>query len=374
MYQASKFFVFFLVLAGCATQPKMGTVNPFRDGDKIQTTAWAAQNKLPSFRVIFSGNVNGQLDPCGCSVNPKGGLDRRLNFVRADQSSHKIILDAGNALFAAKQLDKGQAANQRARAQAVLKGHALMGVAAQNVGILDLSAGLKFLKDAAADAKIKLISTNLVNTKREAIFETQALVDISPGLQVAVFGITGDADSLPDGLTVLDPFASLYVPISKLAPQTPVIILSDLGQSQDQELALKFKRPVLIIGSHDLSSLEIPTHQQKALLVQGQFQGQQWGVLDLAWNKDAKGWYNPRLSTTFKGRWETIQKELQEYGPSNEHRVEKERLTQALHALQLYAPVDLKEKTLYDYRLVDLTVEYAKPNELTAVMQKLKQK
>lgn len=374
MYQASKILALSFLLSACASNTERIDENPFTGAPAVQSATWAEQHKQAKLHVLFSGNVNGQLDPCGCAVNPKGGLDRRLNFVRGDKDAAKIIVDAGNALFAARNLDKGQAKAQKERAEAVLQGHAAMGVAAQNVGALDLSAGLEFLLSAAKKNKTPLVSTNIINAKKETVFPTEIWLQPASGQKILVLGLSSADTPLPESLSAMDPTETLQRKLATINAATPIIVLSDLGQKADQELMTKVKRPLLIIGARDLSSLEIPVHEGPSLMVQGQFQGQQWGILDIAWNPEGKGWYNPKLSSVFEQRWKNIQNELAQYKGSADEPEQRERLHQAARRLRAYAPENLGSKTVYDYKLVDLTVEYSKPNELSPLVKKLKQK
>lgn len=374
MYQASKILALSLLLTACSSTHERVDENPFTGAPPIQVKSWAEDKKQTKLHILFSGNVNGQLDPCGCAVNPKGGLDRRLNYIRSDKDVAKIIVDAGNALFAARNLDKGQAEAQKQRAEAVLQGHATMGVAAQNVGALDLSGGLDFLLKAAKKNKTPLVSTNIVNAKKETVFPTEIWLQPANGQKVLVVGLTSAETPLPESLSAMEPVETLQRKLATVNLATPVIVLSDLGQKADQELMAKMNRPLLIVGARDLSSLEIPLHEGAGLIVQGQFQGQQWGVLDIAWNPEGKGWYNPKLSPIFEQRWKNIQNELVQYKGSTEEAEQKERLHIAARRLRAYAPEKLSSKTVYEYKLVDLTVEYSKPNELSPLVKKLKQK
>lgn len=72
---------------------------------------------MSRLRVVFAGKVSGYLGPCGCSVNPKGGADRRLNALKKFRAhfaaegfseSQILILDAGNSLFENPRLDPTQ--------------------------------------------------------------------------------------------------------------------------------------------------------------------------------------------------------------------------------------------------------------------------
>jgi len=131
------------VIASCAHQSSTSGAgadwpkeNPFKAAKDISVASQISAQKLAStkaFRLGFSGNVNGELDPCGCAVNPKGGLDRRLNFVRKlneDKNSNPLLLvDAGNALFPSEKIHSSALEHQKSKARLILKGNQMMGVA-----------------------------------------------------------------------------------------------------------------------------------------------------------------------------------------------------------------------------------------------------
>ncbi len=354
--------------------------NPFSDEHEVSTLEWAKSKRLAHYRLIFSGNVNGQLEPCGCSVNPKGGLDRRLNFInqqKADPAAKNLLLivDAGNSLFPAKNLDKGQAEFQKKRALGVLKGHAKMGMMVQNVGVLDFAAGWDFLKKATQDSGITFVSTNLKDAEGKDLFATHKKVDVG-GLQVVVLGVSAGGESLPEGIRAADPIESLEKEISKVPASVPLVILSDLGQGRDRELARGLSRAAVIVGARDLSSLEIPYHEKNSIVVQAQLQGQQWGVMNVAWNPEGKAFYNRKVAQAFERRWQDMQKGLAnlENEKSPDVKTERERVAQTEKEMLVYAPGDLSRKIVYDYRLADMTLEYAKANELSPLVRELKQK
>lgn len=375
-----------LLLGACASTKNSGSVklsegkNPFRDESQANPSEWAESQKLSYFRLIFAGNVNGQLEPCGCSVNPKGGLDRRLNFILQQKADPKVknkllIVDAGNSLFPAKTLDKGQAPLQKKRALAILKGHARMGVMVQNVGALEFAAGWEFLQKAAQDAAIPFVSSNLKNAQGQNLFPGSHKAEVG-GLRVAVLGVTAGSEQLPDGITVSDPFESLEKEMAQYSAATPLVILSDLGQVKDRELAQRLSRPAIIVGGRDMNSLELPYHEKNSVVVQTQLQGQQWGVMNVAWNADGQSFYNRKVAQAFSQRWNDMETTLDNLGKEGgaEARAEKARVNQAATEMLAYAPGNLQQKIVYDYRLNDMTIEYAKANELSPLVRELKQK
>lgn len=339
-------------------------------GEKIPAEAQAASLELTPesvakekkgswVRVAFSSRVGGEVAQCGCSVNPKGGVDRRLNFLRAEKKasdSPLLVVDAGNALFPAELLDRGQAEFQRRRAQGIFKAHALMGVVAQNVGYLDVTAGLDFLRNQAAEAKVPLVSTNLLTSDGKPAFQSRIRVPLPEGGFVSVLGLSAGSRFADVGLTVADPQMSLKSALKEIPEEELVIVLSDLGQVLDEEVSGQLSRPTVWIGSRDLNSLESPLHRGKALLVRAQIQGQQWGLVSLAWNPSAQGWFNPSLAKVYWQRWAAL--------PTDER-------NEAETEFSYYIGGQTQNKIVYQYHLVNMSLEYGEPNELTTMTRDL---
>jgi hypothetical protein len=153
-----------------------------------------------------------------------------------------------------------------------------------------------------------------------------------------------------------------------------MIVLSDLGTYRDQEIARQLSRPALFIGARDLSNLEVPLQSHRSVIVQPQLQGAQWGIVDLAWKPDARGWYNAAIGHRFSERWDSLKAEHEKiaaWPEQKERNVELERINQAFKEMQAYAPGSLDDKIIYDYRLIDMTEEYAGKNELSETVKRL---
>lgn len=370
----SVIFAFTLGLAACASKGGGGAgKNPFDAAEGVTVATSASASHAPQLRLLFVGNVNGETEPCGCAVNPKGGLDRRYNYVKTEKKNATserplILVDAGNALFPTLRLDPSKITFLKDRARTVLRGSALMGLEAQNVGALDLSAGLAFLKDEAAKAHVSLVSASWTDSTGRAVFPETRALKLANGLEVTITGLSAGRESPIEGLTVTSPSLALSRVLAKVPPSHLVIVLSDLGVAQDKTLAATLDRPMLFVGGRDLSNLDTPVVAGRSLLVQSLLQGQQWGTLDLGWKPTAEGWFGLSTAARYSEQWKRVDAAL----VSETDSVEKAKLLDAHRELLGYAPVNLDRKIVYDHHLVDMTEGYGGKNELTAEMQKVK--
>ncbi|HEY0840422.1 MAG TPA: hypothetical protein VGD74_09580, partial [Vulgatibacter sp.] len=59
-----------------------------------------AQHAERGATLLFTGDLWGQLEPCGCSADMRGGLDRMASYVRQVRAAGPTLLvDAGDALY-----------------------------------------------------------------------------------------------------------------------------------------------------------------------------------------------------------------------------------------------------------------------------------
>ena len=103
--------------------------------------------------LVFAASVAGQLVPCGCSPDQRGGLPRGVALVEKLRKEDPALLfvDAGDLLFENASPPSKQLLTQRQmKAQVLAQGDALLHAAARAVGQRDLALGPKFLVDTAA--------------------------------------------------------------------------------------------------------------------------------------------------------------------------------------------------------------------------------
>jgi 2',3'-cyclic-nucleotide 2'-phosphodiesterase (5'-nucleotidase family) len=343
--------------AGCASDK--GGKNPFAK------SATELPTSVP-VEILFVGGVSGRVGTCGCAVNPKGGLDRRLNYVRSlPKNSSRLVVDAGNTLLRSQQILPSSRATALRLASEIMAAHREMGVQVQGVGALDLGLGKEVLKELAEKNKIVLVSSNLQPGSGEGFAFSPRFEFRTEQADFVVLALTR---SLP-GWTTIDAKTAIQNQLASTPKGSVVVVLSDLGTVEDRELASQMERPTIWIGSRELGSLEIPVHLGRALILQTQIEGQQWGRLEFAWGSDAKSWTNLGLMDGFRARWDGIQSDKARFQARGDAKEELERLTKVEAELRKYEP---REGSLpYRHQLVDMGAAWAAPNEWTKKTQEL---
>ncbi len=136
----------------------------------------------------------------------------------------------------------------------LLRAYEEMGYAAVNIGEKDLILGLGFLDEVAKRAKFPFISANLIDRKnRKTIFRPFITEDIA-GIKVGVIGVMSRwvnevLKEKEPYLEVLDPVVAVKPYVEELRKSCDlIIVLSQLGERGDRELALKVPGIDIIVG------------------------------------------------------------------------------------------------------------------------------
>src|SRR5438445_2414516 len=143
-YQFEAVRVLFVAMAVACAAPK----------PPAQPEPTSPGQSAPSDRLtlLFSASVAGQLVPCGCSPDQRGGLPRELALVRKLRRTEPNVLfvDAGDLLFEAPSPPPAQMLTQRQlKARTLARGDELLGAAARAIGPRDLALGASFAAETA---------------------------------------------------------------------------------------------------------------------------------------------------------------------------------------------------------------------------------
>src|SRR5947209_11110282 len=108
--------------------------------------------------LVFKASTAGEIVPCGCSPDQRGGLPRaaaELKKLRGEAPG-LAYLEAGDLLFESALPRKGPAGAQaELKARTLARGEELLGAAARAVGIRDLALGGHFV--AETRGKVSLL-------------------------------------------------------------------------------------------------------------------------------------------------------------------------------------------------------------------------
>jgi hypothetical protein len=139
-----------LVVSGCVDHKR--AEQPAQSAPAAKPAA--ATDKVT---LLFMASTAGQLVPCGCSPDQRGGLPRMVHYVRSVRAAEPNVLfaDAGDLLFESNQRPNDQLYTQKQlKARVLADQEALAGVSARAVGPRDLALGPRFVADTAGQATL----------------------------------------------------------------------------------------------------------------------------------------------------------------------------------------------------------------------------
>lgn len=263
-------FAFALLIAGCVSQTaKVGE--------------FPAEPKARKITLLHQSNRWGSLDPCGCSVNPFGGIDREFNAIEAIKKleGSTLFVDAGNMYV--RRPVAGPISHYQGRAKALTEMLNELGLEAFAPGPNDYELGLAYLRTLEKEAKFKFISTNVVDASGKPVFNPFTVIE-KEGVRYGVVSLTPPNEKLADNLKVVETDKALNEWLPKVhAASDVVILLSQLDSKTAQAVAEgNYGIPVIVGADAGVSSDQaFPYNKGRTLYVDAHVNGNLLGRLYL---------------------------------------------------------------------------------------------
>jgi 2',3'-cyclic-nucleotide 2'-phosphodiesterase (5'-nucleotidase family) len=153
--------------------------------------------------LLYSNDVLGEIEPCGCRVDPMGGLVRRSGLLERLKKEGKgpfVQVDGGDLLFETKDFPESLEKSRRLQAEALLEAYGRMGLDAFVPGEKDFALGLKTLRSLLAKSKVKALAANLMEGDKPA-FPGSAVFEAKGAdgkvVRVCLIGLVGESIEYP---------------------------------------------------------------------------------------------------------------------------------------------------------------------------------
>ena len=224
-----------------------------------------------SLLIAATGNVNGEIEPCGCRP-PWGGLARKATTVKAllQKNLPLLVVDAGDLFFAKPELSQENKGAQIIHARTLVAGFNRIGAHAVTLGENDLAGGLPFLMGLAESAQFAMLSANLADETGQLLFPSHTVVEFDD-LKVGLVGVSSMFDP-GEGYLYLPALPALEKAVAKVRSQADLVVLLFHGTNADHGLIQSSQVPIdLILRSHimgssrDFGRERIPTLQLGSL-------------------------------------------------------------------------------------------------------------
>ena len=153
--------------------------------------------------LVWTGEQNGHLEPCGCAKPQLGGMLRRAGYLRAMPAGPSLRVDNGD-------LTEARGRQDELKAETSIQLLNQLGYAAINLGETDLRLGVPYLQYLAGSFKGALLCANARDPADRPLFRECLRRDFRVGkreVRVAVVGLLSDryapeAEALNPGLKI----------------------------------------------------------------------------------------------------------------------------------------------------------------------------
>lgn len=220
--------------------------------------------------ILFSHNINGETQPCGCNKFPLGGLEQVAgHFHQVTTSMPVIYVDTGDLFFPSTIVPENLKASHEYTANTLLEAAHRFQLKFFVPGDQDFALGKKWLADVSQTAKFTFLIANL---REGSGIKAKKWARVKVGRKKIVFiGVT-DPELLSNDVSVF--FSSPEVAIQEaLKAADPsdnelVVLLSHSGLERDKKFAQLFPRLNWIIGAHTQSFTQRSIDEGATQLVQ----------------------------------------------------------------------------------------------------------
>jgi len=232
--------------------------------------------------LMYTGNVHGYIEPCGCSAGQIGGIDRLAGYIHKERLSRpdtSLHIDSGDLFAEGVITDANKVQQLRVKAESFLEAWGEIGCDAIGVGEAEISLGIKQLQELTEASGVPFLASNIVDTKGDHPLTTSMILERS-GMKIGLISLI--ASKLEEAQVNKDKETPLGVHrvdkllhtqgfrlqpwqdradelIAELRPQVDMLFcVSHLGFKRNKLLAQKHPELDLIFGGHFYDS-EGPT-------------------------------------------------------------------------------------------------------------------
>jgi hypothetical protein len=197
----------------------------------------------PDVTLVFSGEQDGYLEPCGCAglENQKGGLKRRFTLLKelSAKGWPVVTMDLGGQ-------EKRTGAQAEIKLDFALRALAKMGYAAVALGPNDLRMDLLSIVINFEENKSPLVSANVAIVDFDSGFSQRYKIVESGGMKIGITSVMGKQElaglANSADLKLLDPTEALEQVLPKLREERcdHLVLLAHADPAEAQELARRF--------------------------------------------------------------------------------------------------------------------------------------
>lgn len=210
--------------------------------------ASATSAEPPTVRLYLLSTVAGALEPCGCSKNQLGGLDKLGALLAAEskRAPAAALAAAGPLYFLEPRARAEQATQDAWKAEAMADAWKKLGLAAFSPGFNDWAGGEKLLRELAGKSGAAVVGANLGGASGGAVgVEVRAI----GGQKVGFIGLSTPQlrGSAPEGVTIAPPRDRLASAIADAKQRGATILVGLFTMNRGEALRVAESAPELAV-------------------------------------------------------------------------------------------------------------------------------
>jgi 2',3'-cyclic-nucleotide 2'-phosphodiesterase (5'-nucleotidase family) len=216
--------------------------------------------------LFYLGEVQGTPEPCGCSSDPRGGLSRVVQQVKAARAAAAdpasvLFVDAGGLLFDPEHFQPDRVQEERLKADFVLHAEQAANVCGMGLGNEDLLDGEGALRQSRQAANVEPSGDQSASAPAVPPTVPPTVLDAG-GVKVGIFGVS-DPDSMKAPLIASDPTAAAKAAVKTLQGQGAEVIVALLPLERADAVHLIQAVPGIDFGvlGKDLDDQGLPEAQ-----------------------------------------------------------------------------------------------------------------
>ena len=278
------FLGLFLLAIGTAVSPieakttiKKATIKDSLDQTKIA---------LKKINLIYSNDLEGTVDTCGCGQDPGGGVLRRLNWYKKNKFSklNALYLNVGNTLFNPSPYMDYEVKYMNYGAKTIAYSMKLMNITAYTPGEQDFKMGI------ASFIKLTKNIPVLISNSTDDSFKKEITLSLA-GQKIAIIGLVDPAlfkDELSKKLKLTDPIKELKSAVKKLRKDNDIIICNVYTEQKMLDSLTKIKGVDIFVSSSINEELTRPQIVNNAIVLRVFKGGDSIGLLSYEHKKNSK--------------------------------------------------------------------------------------
>ena len=234
--------------------------------------------------ILYTGGVQGALEPCGCSPGQLGGVARAATLVKQirEESPSAVLVDAGDLLLQDPAAPPSIRPQLILKAKSMQKAYGAMHAAVLNLGGKDAAAGADVAVSGARAIGAAPVSANLRDARRKPLAPGSAVIEAG-GVRVAFVGVAREARREPR-----PPVDAVRASVADAGNRADVVVLlSTLGIEAARDLVSKIPGIDLVIDAGESQTprnIVIPQKAGNAHLVSVKPLGEFVGRIDITVN------------------------------------------------------------------------------------------